>query len=99
MSLEERLAELIAEAGDVQIKGAEYVRDGEVFALHLSTGVIELRLGPDIAEAARRTPDTASSPRGEDWIRFAPREWEQHAVDRLEAWFRVAWRLAAAETR
>ncbi len=96
MALEERLAELAAEAGDVQLKGSDYSRNGQVFVVHPSGGVIELRLSPDIAEAARRTPDTDASSRGEDWVRFAPSAWEQHAIDRLDAWFRVAWRLAAS---
>ena len=97
MTLDEQLADLVAEAVDVRVTDKhEYSRSGAVFAVHPSADVIELRLGPDIAEAARRTPDTAASARGEDWVRFAPREWDEHAFDRLGAWFRVAWRLAAS---
>jgi len=65
MTLEDRLAELVAEATDVRTTDKnEYSRSGTVFAVHPSADVIELRLGPDIAEAARRTPDTAASARG-----------------------------------
>lgn len=95
MTLDELLAQLIAEAGDVQITDKhEYSRSGALFLVHPELEVVELRIGADIAEAARRTPDTAASARGEDWVRFAPSAWEEHASDRLQAWFRVAWRLA-----
>lgn len=57
---------------------------------------IELRLDPPIAAAATRTPDTAPSPRGAEWVRFNPRELDGHAVDRLTAWFDLAYRRAAS---
>lgn len=77
--------------------GTEYLRDGRVYAAVDRAG-IELRLRPDIAEAARRTPSVGPSARGGEWIAFAPPEWDQHAIDRLEAWFRVAWRLAGEKS-
>ncbi len=97
MSLGDYLAELLDEAGDIETPvDREYARDGVTFAARPSDNVIELRLGAEIAEAARRTPDTGESARGDAWVRFAPRSWdEDHAQDRLEAWFRVAWRFAA----
>ena len=96
MSLEETLSELVAEAGDVKVTDKhEYSRSGAVFAVHPSAETIELRLGPDIADAAARTADTHASERGDAWIHFAPRDWDDHARDRIEAWFRVAWRRAA----
>jgi hypothetical protein len=55
---------------------------------------IELRLDAPIAAAATRTPDTGPSPRGPEWIRFNPRELDGHAVDRLTAWFDLAYRRA-----
>ena len=98
MTLEARLAELAAEATDVRTSDKhEYSRSGAIFAVNPSANVIELRLGPEIAEAAQRTPDTSPSSRGEAWIRFEPRAWDDHARDRLDAWFRVAWKLAAAQ--
>ncbi len=88
---------LAAEAGDVIPKqtpnGTVYVRSGRTFAA-VDHAAIELRLMPDIAEAAMRTPSAGPSARGEEWISFAPPEWDEHATDRLDAWFRVAWRLA-----
>jgi hypothetical protein len=68
--------------------------DGVAFA-YLTKGGVELRLDPPIADAATRTPDTASSPRGPAWIRFHPRVLDAHAVDRLDAWFALARRRAA----
>jgi hypothetical protein len=72
-----------------------WARDGTIFAVLGDAGV-ELRLDPPIAAAAARTPDTAPSPRGSEWVRFNPRAIDPHAVDRLEAWFRLAARLAFA---
>jgi hypothetical protein len=67
---------------------------GKPFAVLGSTG-IELRLDPVVAAAAARTPDTAPSPRGPEWVHFNPRELDLHAEDRLEAWFELAYRRAA----
>lgn len=53
---------------------------------------IEIRLDDVIAAAATRTPDTAPSPRGREWVRFNPRELDGHAVDRLRAWLGLAYR-------
>ncbi|HUG47702.1 MAG TPA: hypothetical protein VMP67_04750 [Candidatus Limnocylindria bacterium] len=78
---------------DVHGEITEY-RRGEVrFALADSDGA-ELRLHPEIAEAARRTPSTAACERGPEWVRFAPPEVDRHALDRAEAWFLSAWRAA-----
>jgi len=96
MILEHRLAELVAEATDVRTTDRhEFSRSGTVFAVNPSAGVVELRLGPEIGEAAQRTPDTSPSSRGDSWIRFEPRTWDDLARDRLDAWFRVAAKLAA----
>jgi hypothetical protein len=56
----------------------------------------EFRLDPLVAAAALRTPDTASSPRGPDWIVFVPAILDDHGVDRAEAWFLSAHRRATA---
>jgi hypothetical protein len=61
----------------------------------LSGEAVELRLDRPVAHAATRTPDTAPSHRGEEWVRFAPMELDGHAIDRLEAWFALARRRAA----
>jgi hypothetical protein len=91
---------LIDEAGDVEVPiDREYARDGVAFATRPAEDVIELRLGDEIAEAALRTPDTGPSTRGPGWVRFAPADWDDMAFDRLEAWFRVAWRMAQGRSR
>ena len=100
MSGEARISELVQELGSITRRTAsagavEHARDGTAFAAQPSHDVVELRLGADIADAARRTPDTGQSDRGDDWVRFAPKTWDQPALDRLDAWFRVAWRRAA----
>lgn len=70
-----------------------WARSGVEFAVLGPTGV-EIRLDRAIAAAATRTPDTAPSPRGADWIRFNPRELDGHAIDRLRAWLELAYRRA-----
>jgi hypothetical protein len=59
----------------------------------------EFRLDPMVAAAALRTPDTAPSARGADWIVFAPPVLDDHAIDRAEAWFLSAHRRAASTLR
>ena len=78
-----------AEGDDVS-----WIVDGIPFAVLTRAGV-ELRLDPPIADAATRTPDTDSSPRGAEWVRFHPRILDGPAVDRLDAWFALARRRAA----
>jgi hypothetical protein len=95
-SLGDVLDALLEEAGDVETPAdREYARSGVTFATRPEENAIELRLGDEIAEAALRTPDTTQSSRGPAWVRFAPLIWDELAFDRLEAWFRVAWRMAA----
>jgi hypothetical protein len=55
---------------------------------------IEIRLDRPIAAAAVRTPHTAPSPRGQDWVRFKPQELHGHALDRLRAWLELGYRRA-----
>ncbi|MEP7158463.1 MAG: hypothetical protein ABI797_03475 [Chloroflexota bacterium] len=94
-SLGDILADLLDEARDVEVLATrEYARNGVAFAHRTDEDVIEFRLGAEIAEAALRTPDTQPSSRGADWVRFAPKSWDDHARDRLAAWFRVCWRRA-----
>jgi hypothetical protein len=96
-----QLADSLAnEAGEVQAEssgtGRQYSRAGALFAV-AGDGWLELRLQPEVAEAAARTPDTSLSPRGAGWIRFAPAELDGHAVDRAQAWFLSAWRHAGRQ--
>jgi len=68
---------------------------GRTFAT-LAGGQAEFHLDPLVVRAALRTPDTAPSPRGPEWIAFAPGVLDDPAVDRAEAWFLSAHRLATA---
>lgn len=76
--------------------GAEWAIEGRVFAA-ISGPTAEFRLDPAIARAALRTPDTAPSPRGPDWVAFRPSELNPHAIDRATAWLGSAWRRADGE--
>ncbi len=91
------VAEIVIDLPESRSQSAEGVvtwsRGGAPFAA-LGPDGIEIRLDPPIAAAAARTPDTAPSPRGPEWIRFSPRELDDHAVDRLEAWLELAYRRA-----
>jgi hypothetical protein len=94
-SLGDLLAELLDEIPEVSLSATrEYAHDGVAFAHRTGEETIDLRLGPEIGEAALRTPDTHPSNRGSDWVSFTPKAWDDMSVDRLKAWFRVAWRLA-----
>lgn len=70
-----------------------WTRAGTPFAALVPDG-IEIRLDRAVAAAATRTPDTAPSPRGPEWIRFNPRELDAHALDRLRAWLELGYRRA-----
>jgi hypothetical protein len=72
-----------------------WARSARPFA-HLSGAQAEFRLDPLVARAALRTPDTAPSTRGPDWVAFAPALLDDEGVDRAEAWFLSAHRRAAA---
>ena len=100
------LAELLAEAAE-DLGGVTTDAEGAVVTWAAGPSVFatldgdraEFRLDPQVAAAALRTPDTSPSPRGTDWIAFAPPVLDDHAVDRAEAWFLSAQRRAAASRR
>src|SRR5271157_2823653 len=68
-------------------------RSSVLFATR-ENGWLNFRLRPEIAAAALRTPDTAVSSRGREWVSLAPAALDSFALDRATAWFEVAWRLA-----
>lgn len=70
-------------------------RAGVPFAVVGRDGsAVQVRVGPAIAAAAVRTPDTSPGVLGPDWVAFAPPELDGHAFDRLEAWMAAAHRRA-----
>jgi hypothetical protein len=97
MTSAERLREhangVAAELADVEVDAGGWSVEGNRFAI-LEGDAIELHLDEPVARAATRTPDTSPSHRGLDWVRFAPAELDDHAIDRLDAWFRFAYRRA-----
>ncbi len=70
-----------------------YAAGGRVFAV-LMPDLLEVALDPSIATAALRTPDTQASSRGNGWIAFTPDGIDRFALDRAEAWVRLAHRRA-----
>jgi hypothetical protein len=97
-SLEQLVAEIAGSLGDdVETSpggaGRTWLHAQAPFAIAGPFGV-EILLDRQVAAAAARTPDTAPSPRGPDWIRFNPRELDPHALDRLRAWLELGYRRA-----
>lgn len=96
-TLDERVETVLEE-----LEGVIRRRDGVVLLLSVGTHIfavlggefLEVALAPAIATAALRTPDTRPSPRGAGWIAFWPRNPDQFALDRAEAWVRLAHRRA-----
>ena len=97
MNLEQALEETLVDLEQVERAafggGVEWRRGGRPFAA-LVGDAAEFRLDPLVATAALRTPDTAASKRGVDWVRFSPALVDHHAVDRAQAWLASAWRRA-----
>ena len=97
-SLDERVEAVLEELEPVSRR-----RDGAVVLLSagsrvfavLGPDLLEVALDPPVASAALRTADTRPSPRGAGWIAFTPRSVDRFALDRAEAWVRLAHRRAA----
>lgn len=91
------LDDLASEFADVvrveRPDGVSYEVAGRPFARLLGART-EFRLRPDIAAAAARTGDSGASPLGPEWVAVSPRTFDQYALDRLQAWFELAHRLA-----
>jgi hypothetical protein len=103
LTLAQLLDEAAADLEDAERSAAtngdavEWSIGGIAFAA-VSGGRAEFRLDAPVAAAALRTPDTAASPRGRDWVLFAPAELDRHAIDRATAWLASAWRRADGES-
>jgi hypothetical protein len=96
-TLATRLAGIANELDDVRVVLAggtmTWSRGQTAFAV-LHGAAVELRLDAAIAAAALKTPDTESSQRGREWVRYAPATLDGHDLDRLTAWFQLAHRRA-----
>jgi hypothetical protein len=95
--IEDAAADLEAVDRGDSSNGTEWSISGVVFAA-VSGDRAEFRLARPVVAAALRTPDTAPSDRGPDWVAFAPHELDGHAIDRAVAWLTSAWRRADGET-
>lgn len=60
-------------------------------------GAVAFRLDRMVAGAALRTPDVAPSPRGPEWVRFAPVAIDRFALDRATAWYDLAVKRATED--
>lgn len=93
-ALFERLAGELSEVASAQAPGGlEYRRGDRAFAA-VADGAAEVKLHPEVAEAATRTSHTTLSGRGPGWVRFEPPSVDTFALDRAGAWFLSAWRAA-----
>ncbi len=96
-TLDERVEAVIEELdGVVRRRDGESVAfsaGGRVFAV-LMQDLLEVALDPAVAAAALRTPDTLASSRGSGWIAFTPDGIDRFALDRADAWVRLAYRRA-----
>lgn len=98
-SLEQRVGAVCDELGDVTRTPDEHLLDllavgGRAFAA-LGAQTLEVALDGPVAKAALATPDTRPSARGAGWVTFAPATTDRFALDRAEAWVRLAHRRAA----
>lgn len=96
-TLDERVGTLIDELDDVtRVPDGDLdllLVGGRVFAV-LGADMLEVALAAPIAKAALATPDTRPSSRGTGWVAFAPAKSDRFALDRAEAWVRLAHRRA-----
>ncbi len=97
-TLDERVEAVVEELDGVTRhrdgESVAYAIGGRVFAA-LMQDRLEVALDPAIAVAALRTPDTVASLRGSGWIAFTPDRIDRFALDRAEAWVRLAYRRGA----
>jgi len=97
-TLDERVEAVIEELDGVTRQrdgeSVTYVTGGRVFAV-LMPDLLEVALDPAIAAAALRTPGTLVSSRGKGWIAFTPDGIDRFALDRADAWVRLAHRRAS----
>jgi hypothetical protein len=96
-SLDERVEAVVEDLEGVTRERVDdsvtYATAGRVFAV-LTQERLEVALDPAIATAALRTPDAVASSRGQGWIAFAPGGIDRFALDRADAWLRLAHRRA-----
>jgi hypothetical protein len=100
-SLDERVNAVCHELGDVS-RTPEGDLDllavgGRPFGA-VGAETLEVALDGQVATAALATPDTRPSARGAGWVAFTPTAPDRFALDRAEAWVRLAYRRAAGRS-
>ncbi|MFL5756093.1 MAG: hypothetical protein ACJ77N_07305 [Chloroflexota bacterium] len=99
-TLDERIAAVLDELGDVRETPAgelTQVRRGSTLFAVIGPRALEVRLDSAVASAALKTPDVTPSSRGPGWVVLRPADLrDRFALDRAEAWLRVAHRRATA---
>jgi hypothetical protein len=97
VTLLDALDETAASLGDVErvttASATTWRTRGAAFAT-FEDDAAEFLLSSAVARAALETPDTGTSSRGRDWVRFKPAELDRFALDRATAWFASAFRRA-----
>ena len=101
-SLAERVGAVCDELGDVtRLPDGRLdllAVGGRTFAA-VGDETLEVALDGPVAKAAIATPDTRPSARGAGWVTFAPATADRFALDRAEAWVRLAHRRASRGER
>ena len=96
-SLDERIGAVCDELGYVtRTPEGElelFAIGGRPFAA-VGAETLEVALDGPVAQAALATPDTRPSARGTGWVAFTPATTDRFALDRAEAWVRLAHRRA-----
>ncbi len=97
-TLAEVIDDLADEFPDIErmdgAEGIDYAVGPQLFS-RLRGTVAEFRLRPEIVAAGTKTGDASESALGREWIAFGPKLVDQYALDRAQAWFELAHRLAA----
>jgi len=99
ITLTDLLDEMADEVGVVDriVEGdsVSYAARGTIFAAATEGGLRAMfRLRPDVVRGALATPDTRPSARGPEWVEFVPDALDTFGVDRIDAWFVLAHRIA-----
>jgi hypothetical protein len=96
-TLDERVEAVIEDLAGVERRrddeSVTYLAGGRPFAV-LMQDVLEVSLDAAVGKAALRTPNTLVSLRGSGWVAFTPELIDRFALDRAEAWVRLAHRRA-----
>jgi hypothetical protein len=98
-SLADHLAGVLAELEGVErtaTADGDELRVGDRLIAVLAWDRLDVVLDAAVADAAQRTPNVTAGSRGSGWVTFQPPVLDRFALDRAEAWLRLAHRGASA---